>query len=478
MYNRNSIFPSYTNLSDIRVSLPAPPSRSKIARDVEDLWDIHQSEPHVIIHNDQGIGVPLPSNGYNPNGLSDDNAVNELINRGSHPISEQENLELLRQFEELYQNALSSNESLISSNVGDLKVQIKSSHPSALTLYNGNDTTKLVEALSIIQSAENLSRFEVDQATFPVDEKAKLISFFSKSLPLSNAMLNTNHNILQSLMGNTLNIDHVEDVLAAFGLKAIENPSAITDPAFADHIDAIELAKEDLSLAENLSIISGDVKKSIDNSISNLSNVSSNAFLNNAVAQPIKLCLTMAFNDCSKSAGRIQRHLQNLASDLEKIGVSPSNLNELNHKLNYTKSVQNMSQPETPSFRESTSEKRSAFGIDIIQNFLIQANQDLQNSLMSQNFPTHIQLALLCELYCIQCMLDNCIALRKGKRIDQVLAKKLHKSLISTIKDSKINAQKEENLKNAQESLLAEQKLKTINDLETAKKDNLISERS
>ena len=146
--------------------MPNSPSRNVAMRTTSELWKIHNSEPHVTAPAEPGISVPYPDNGFNPNGLSETNEANTLINRASVGLDKEEFSDLCQQLDDIYTKRLVSDLNLSSMNVGELKEHILEECVGALLIYNESDKDKLIKAFSLCKSLDSLTEDVLGHAQF------------------------------------------------------------------------------------------------------------------------------------------------------------------------------------------------------------------------------------------------------------------------------------------------------------------------
>ena len=471
MFNQNSIFPSYSNLSEIRVNLPQPPSRSKIARGVEDLWNIHMSEPHVVINEDPGVIVPLPDEGYNMEGLSETSDVNVLVNRGGSKLTEKEIIDLSSKLSDIYSSKLKSNESLVNEKTSDVKSEMLNECPGSLLIYNGADKESLVEALSIVQSLEQLASSEIKSAVFPMEVKHMLVSFVNLTEPTRFAILEPNDSIRQKVLNGTIYIDELRLVKQAFGLSDRENPKVnSSNEKLADHLNAIELAELELKLRKSQEISQGICYTSMLHVLRQIDrHFSSDIY--KIVTKPVVDCLKLSCQQTRKYAKRVQSQLLEICAELQNIGVDTRTIKNIHETQKSLELLVNMKDSPVPI--ASKKSHRVVQPMSSVVSFCNQAIGHLSNQLQNSNIVDQVK--ILCEIYTLSCIKDCAISYQRGMRSHQKLSQNLLKAMNDTLDDSKMFSKEETHLNSQKKELNDAQYSLNLESLNKAKEDNLIS---
>ena len=471
MFNQNSIFPSYGNLSEIRVSLPQPPSRSKIARGVEDLWNIHTSEPHIVINEDPGVIVPLPDEGYDMRGLSETSNVNELVNRAGASLSEKEIIDLSSKLLDIYQSKFEINQSLLSERTSEIKQEMLNSNPGSLLIYNGTDKESLIKALSIVQGLEQLSSQELKSAVFPLETKQMLVSFVNLSQPTRFAMLEPNDSIRQKILNGTSVIDELQLVLQAFGLSERENPKVqISNEQLSDHMNAIELAELELKLRKAQEIAQGvcyqsmlHVLRQVDQSFS--------PDIYKIVTKPVADCLKLACQQTRQYAKKVQSKLLEICSELQKLGVDTRTIKNISETQKNLELLIRMKDSPIPQAVQK--QHRVMHPMSSVIQWCDQAVSHIQARVPQSS--TMEQVKLLCEIYTILCIRDCAISYKSRMDSHQKLSQNLLKAMSETLDDSRMFIKEQRNLDSQKKELHVAQHNLNLESLNKAKDENLIS---
>ena len=481
MYSaNNTLFPAYSGLDDIRVSMPNAPTRASAMRNTAQLWDIHTSEPHVSAPSDPGGSVPYPDNGFNPEGLSESSEANTIVNRASAHLSAEDRNELCSDLDTLYTKRLVSDLQLSNMNVGELKEHILQDCPGALLVYNGSDKDSLIKAFSLCKSLETLTSQAVDKSVSPIDEKAKLLSFVSCCEAIREAMLYPDYKIRQMLMGSTDSRDSLDEALESFCLSDDNYLKVNPSDEFKDHKDAIALCELELEITCNLDVMNGNVGKSLQNCLNQILPHIRSFELRNALASTIGHTQRLANKSVKSHAKKSKSALKDLQKSMHDVGVVPELTQGLQGKIARANELEALDVVHSKVDSQSAKgASRSSKELQRVANLLKSAGSSLQRNL---NMPMDA-LAKLCtvaELYTIMCMQDCCIALSLGEdtRLKEC-AENLHKALCAELRQSGIpHIQKlRADVHTAHKDLHSAQSSKTMEALEAAKSNNTISDR-
>lgn len=483
MYNSTrSIFPAYTGLSDIKVALPAPPSRSSIARDVQDLYSIHQSEPHINVLTDPGAISPLPDNGYNPESdYSEINDANILANRGSQYLSSEKKEALLNKLDGIYTRTFSTLLHYSSTNASALKEIMGKECVGALLVYNGSDVDHLIKAFALVKSLEQLIDEVVEESTFTEEAKAELISFIKPCPSIRDALLLPNHMIRQRLFGSTERRNHIVQALTLFNLLEDQVDLAIRkneSDDFADQKEAVILSELDLSISANSDICSGMVADAINNCIKNLNKELPNNEICKTLVQVLTGVKDLAKLESIKGARACKALMAHLKSDLQEIGVDTSLLKNLKTKEIKLDAIINAKKPNVSVDSKTLNvAKRRSDSLNHTKQFLNVIKKEIEKLLPMYSRSPEAYLCLTCELYCIMCCIDCCTALSLGNTSLEDCIKNLHSALVQEV--SSCNIEPFSSLRRcvveAERDLKIAQNEKTLNALESAKSENAIS---
>jgi hypothetical protein len=487
MFNSTrTLFPAYSNLDDVRVALPSPPSRAAVARDVGDLWKIHTSEPHITPLEDPGVAAPLPDNGFDPRrDLPETSPENILANRGGGPLDDKTFMRLSEELQSLYAKCAAENKHLASETAGEIKSHMDRTHPGALFVYNGTNKDLLIKALSLIEALSELSESFVASATFAEEAKASLITFFKVSPAVREAMFLPDPMIRQRLFGNTTTFNNVVEALKAFGLDEDgegRGAAVAADDEFSDFREALALASAELKLHANLSICDGVASRALQHCVSQVTPSVRSSELRAQFRDCVSFVQGLAAKNALKCVADITRVVQGVKADMQRIGVDPATFRKLQLKeqriladAQRAKSVGGARSSAdahiTPrSFNELAETSRMLAGVQAqLEGFLAKTS----------TLPAEHKLALYCELYCVMCLQDCCGALASGAGSITPCAERLYAAicdevLTSETPDTKILAN---DVELAEKSLQSAQVSQTIHLLQKAKSENSISDK-
>ncbi|MHA2135656.1 MAG: hypothetical protein ACXAEN_17070 [Candidatus Thorarchaeota archaeon] len=482
MYNSTrSIFPAYSGIGEIKVSLPAPPSRSSIARDVEDLWNIRNSEPHIEVLEDPGVISPLPDNGFNPEtDLTETSDANILANRGSKYLSSQKKAELLETLEDLYTQNLVSNLALTASGAGRIKAKMNEECPGSLLVYNGSDCDSLIKAYTLIRSLEQLIDKVVDDATFVETAKSEMIEFVKPCAAVRDALLLPNHMIRQKLFGSTESRDKLNRALSLFKLHEDDLQDIRingSDSEYADYEEAIVLAELDLENAANKEICQGIVARAVDNATAQVVSNIGSIELRNAIASTLNEAKLLAHNECVKGNKGLRAMLGKLRNDLQQIGVNPDYLDALRRKEAQAERSARLLRKDVPQIQPNIRGSRRAHDeLKRLPNQLAQVCQQLQH-MSAQRLSPDARLATNAELYTLLCAKDATMGLARSQNVLKECARRLHEALLAEVKQSPKLRKLQNAVVSAKSDLKSAQVSKTMEQLEQAQSENAISDK-
>jgi len=480
-----TLFPAYSDISDVRVALPSPPSRARVARDLNDLWEIHQSEPHITPLSDPGVDAPLPmEDGFDPNGLSDNSPENILVNRIASHATKSELSSFEDALRKIYPTILDANRNLKGTQVGALKNQIMSVCPGALLVYNMNDPQKLIQALSLVQALQKLSVDLVDAAEFPDETKEQLISYIGKSPSLRKALLLPNFSIQQKLLGNTESYDNLSEALSLLGKLPTSNPAQeiVVNDEFQDHRDAVSIAETLYNARICYDIACGLARKAILRSLNCVKAVLVSKDAAQACAQLINHVEKLNHSVLSVNSDKLCYSYGKVKKTLEDISAAPSAVSAIDQKISDVKvdCKQCTPVPIDPKLVVGPLCKVSQ---DSLQRSISNLNLQIAN-LHAKLQPIDKASAAFCgiciELACLKSFVDCCESLKNKSSCDyNLLCQRLYQDVVGLLKrssDPKLTALRRE-LESCQNSLETAQNLKTITSLKKANSENIISDK-
>lgn len=485
MFNKTrTLFPSYSGAGDVKVSLPNAPSRASAQRDTESLWEIHTSEPHVVANSDPGISVPLPDDGFDPQGLSESNEANILVNRGGSHASDSSFEALREELDEIYTETLVSNLNLSSLSLKDLKDYMFENAPGSLLVYNGSNSDELIQAFSLVQSLETLANEKVSSAASTIDAKETLISFIGKVPSVRDALLLPDLNIRQTLLGSTINRNSLSEALSVFGINDDSESQNLNvlkkDDTFFDYKEAVLVAECELKLAVHKEICMGLISRSMENALRQVKPYISSKELVHTLETCVDHCRNLALSESKKYARQLASILEHSIQELKDMGADVQTLESARKKV---KSLENwQARKKLPSVisRKPVQNIRSTNELSKAQLVLQECATQLRQLLKSSNsMPINAKVAMTCELYTLMCFIDCCVCLQKGENSLKDCMVNLHKAFEEELEDSKLSniCELKKALGLANKDLQYAQKSKIMETLTKAKADSKISDR-
>jgi hypothetical protein len=485
MFNTNrGIFPAYSGLGDIQVALPTPPSRSSLARDVEDLWDIHTNEPHVTAASDPGIGVPYPDDGYDPRGLPDDSDVNALINRAGRPLTAASQADLLSKLNEQYTDRLVTNLQISGMSASEIKELMQEKCAGSLLVYNGNDRDKLIQAYTLIKSLEYIVENFVSHSTFSEDAKAEMLTFVSPCPAVRDALVLPEHIIRQRLFGSTESRDSIDHALEIFELSdddvvgSRRNP---LDAEFADHQEKIDFAELELDRAVQRDMVSGDTHKAMYNALNQVLPHVQSSDVRNALTSTIMDVRRGAEDQSKRTSRSLALLMSKLKRDLEQIGVDPRSVDALVAKeaqLREEAQAPTTTPKDAKSVMRGEATSRSPREAARIHRMVGNAIQQIKRAAQAQHMTPQARVCCNVEIYTLMCLQDCCSALSSGGDLSACAANlrgavetELKASEAPQIKPLKYQVAK------SHKDLQSARKSRTMESLNRAKSESLISDK-
>ena len=150
----------------------------------------------------------------------------------------------------------------------------------------------------------------------------------------------SDYQIRQTLLGSTVSRDSLDTALSFYGLNE-ESASMRLNPSdeFKDYKEAIILCECELSQACNLEISSGVVAKALNNCLSQVLRNIMSPELKVALSSVVEHAQNRSLKSAKKSAKQNKEILNNLKSEMLKVGVTPSMTQKLNQKLNTSDTI-------------------------------------------------------------------------------------------------------------------------------------------
>jgi hypothetical protein len=439
--NKRGLFPAYSGLADVSVALPSSPSRSSVARDAEDLWHIHTSEPHVTAESDPGALVPYPDeNGFDPSrDYSETSPANTLVNRASGTLSSSEKSMLLSELNNLYTDMLVDNLRMSRDSAQVIKELMMEEAPGALLIYNGNNTDSLIKAYTLTKSLETLIDQKVRDSEFSANAKSEMISFISPCPSVRDALILPNHLIKQRLFGSTEHRDNLEHALAIFDLDdqvshIRNNPS---DSKYADYLEKINFAELELDKAVQANILHGEASRSIENALSQIIPRIKSPEIKNAVVSTLTEVKRKAASQGKKTSKSLELLMGKLRKDLEDLGADSESLAQLVQKEKmHKRDAETYVEPaRTPKLQRA--HQRPVRELRDLDNSLAQTIAHLHRIYGSSQDPINKSCVAI-EMYTVMCMRDCCAMVASGRNDFDACAQNLKHAVDAEVRESRI----------------------------------------
>ena len=345
-----SIFPSYSGLNEVRVQWPTPPRRSAMARNLNDLWNIHISEPHVTHDLGPGAGAPLPDeDGYDPNTLSEDSSQNVLANRGSVRITLETRNEIHTLLQDVFSKQLEMVRASKKESLFDLKKRVRKECPGTFLVYNGSSTPKLLEAFALCRALEKGAVDWVGSQAYSINAKEEFIEYIKPSAEARHVLLVPDQTIIQQIMNNTVSVDNLENTLRVLGLSSENSYLLENDDQFRDfRLNAAQL-KLKKNLTDRSRLLDGDLSVCFQSFMGQLPSVVTSADCKAAVLGALYRCIGILKTRQLKDAHSLKQIMETLEKDFEEIGVDPALLPQFQQEKAFLQQVQTAAE-ETVDF--------------------------------------------------------------------------------------------------------------------------------
>tara|TARA_Y100000592_G_scaffold100675_1_gene181947 strand:+ start:1551 stop:2987 length:1437 start_codon:yes stop_codon:yes gene_type:complete len=257
-----SIFPAYSGIGEVRVQWPQPPRASSVNRNLKTLWNIHQDNPHVDANQGPGFAVPLPTDGYDPNGFSEDSRVLEFANRGSTPITPEIRTAIGELLQKTFSRVYEVEQADVHSSVFELKDAAREENPGVFCLYNGSSRVQLIKAISLVRALEEAATDWSTEARFSLDAKEEFVEYIKVCPPALAAVIQSKSTLQQNALRNTEAIDHVDECLSLLGISVDSraNPEDIGDE-FEGSALKLKMLTAQRELMERDRLLRGDLSR-------------------------------------------------------------------------------------------------------------------------------------------------------------------------------------------------------------------------
>jgi hypothetical protein len=489
MFTNKGLFPAYSGLGDIEVAMPRPPSRAQVARSVEDLWETHNSEPHVTAPSDPGIAVPYPDDGFDPSrDFSEGSPAGDLVNRAAAPLSSAARDELLDKLSDEYTSKLVSNLQMSGLSPHEIKDAMRRDCAGSLLVYNGNDKDSLIRAYTLIQSLEYVVENFVRHSTFTEDAKAEMLSFISPCAAVRDALILPDHIIRQRIFGSTESHDNLEHALELFDLHDESDSSGSrgnpADAEFADFLEKIGFAELELDRAVQQDIISGDSHRAMYNSLSQVLPTVKSQAIRDALTTAVMGVRRDAEHASKKTAKSLALLMSKLRKDLESLGVDITAIDQLvarerKHRSEADAKITTPANLDSVAGRTKVSAQRPVNELQALGRMFESLASQLNLQAVELMGDPRAELCCRVEIYTVLCMRDCCAALSLGQdmteectqNLKSAVEAELKSSGLASIKPLRADVEKSKNdLKHARMS-------KTMDSLNRAKSESKISDK-
>ena len=423
MFNSTrSIFPSYSGVGEVRVQWPTPPRASSVNRNLKTLWDIHLNTPHVDANDDAGLGVPLPTNGFDPNGFSEDSRVLEFANRGSTPISSEVRAEISELLQKAYNRILEIETSDTTSSAGEIKARAKDEHPGVFCLYNGSSRVRLLEALSLVRALEEVATDWSTAARFSLDSKEEFVEYIKICPAALEAVVQANSVLRQKALNNTIPVDCLDDCLKLLGISESPRANEAPDPEFEGAALKIKLLKTQKEALERDRLLRGDLSRCFHSVCGQLPSILKSRSCVEIAGATLKGCRENLKRRQIRCLNRLKSIYSEIGSEMREAGIDPDTLPSFQNEIAQVQTLEDATEMISPLRLDSQS-CPSTRGYHDKQRSI----QTLQ-SITAQMSPANAGLA--CEISLLLCVCDAIASARgNGDADTQGLSNRLADAL-------------------------------------------------
>lgn len=423
MFNSNrSIFPAYSGVGEVRVQWPTPPKASSVNRNLKTLWDIHSNNPHVDANDDQGIGVPLPTDGYDPNGFSEDSRVLEFANRGSIRISEEVRTEIGELLQKAFNRILELENSDKNASVGELKSKAREELPGVFCIYNGFSRVQLLKAISLVRALEEVATDWSTNARFSLDAKAEFVEYIKVCPAALEAVIQSNSVLRQRALNSTIPVDKIDDCIRLLGISDDTRANGEEDPEFEGSKLKIKLLKTQKEALDRDRLLRGDLSRCFHSVCGQLPAILRSKDCVEIVGSTLRDCREKLKRRQIRCLDRLEALYGQIGDEMRDAGVDPKMLPSLQNEIMAAQKLRNATEMISPLRFDSASCPSTRGYRDKERSI-----QTLQ-SIAQQMTPANAGLA--CEISLLLCACDAIASARtNGTEDTQQLSNRLADAL-------------------------------------------------
>lgn len=413
-----SIFPAYSGVGEVRVQWPTPPRASSVNRNLKTLWDIHLNTPHVDANDDAGIAVPLPTDGFDPNGFSEDSRVLEFANRASTPISDETRAEICELLQKSFNRILEIEMADTSTSVGELKARARDEMAGVFCLYNGSSRIQLLKAISLVRALEEVATDWSTASQFSLDAKEEFVEYLKVCPPALEAVVQSNAILRQRALNSTIPVDHIDECLKLLGISDDACEVDANDPEFEGSALKIQLLKTHKEALGRDRLLRGDLSRCFHSVCGQLPAILQSRNCVEIAGSTLSDCREKLKRRQVRCLDRLETLYGKIGEEMRAVGVDPSTLPSLQNEVSQVRKLREATEMISP-LRLSSEDCPSTRGYHDKERSI----RTLQ-SIVRQMSPENAGLA--CEISLILCACDAIASAQSsGDASSQQLSNKL-----------------------------------------------------
>lgn len=423
MFNSTrSIFPAYSGVGEVRVQWPTPPRASSVNRDLKTLWEIHENNPHVDANADAGLAVPLPTDGFNPNGFSEDSRVLEFANRASTPISAEIRSEICELLQQSFNRILEIETADTTTSIGELKVRAREEIPGVFCLYNGSSRIQLLKAISLVRALEEVATDWSTAARFSLDAKEEFVEYVKVCPPALEAIIQSNSVLRQRALNSTIPVDHVDECLKLLGISDDACIVGEDDPEFEGSALKIKILKAHKEALGRDRLLRGDLSRCFHSVCGQLPAILKSRDCVEIAGSTLSDCRENLKRRQIRCLDRLEKLYVKVGEEMLEVGVDPSTLPSLQNEISQIQKLRQATEMISP-LRLSTEDCPTTRGYHDKERSI-----KILQSITQQMSPSNAGLA--CEISLILCACD---AIASAQNIGDATTQQLSNKLADAI---------------------------------------------
>lgn len=327
MFGKSALFPAYTSLDEISVTLPKGMSAKSLARNTHDLRAEYLQNPHIIVDQDPGIRVPLPDNGFDPRSLSETSPTSILFNRGSGDISEKERLEIKDRVQQKLIEELRDNESFSTMSPASIRDELYKTNPGSLLIYNGGNVDKLRAADALVSAVLSEASSWVSEGHDAVPKKKSFLAYLKPCAPIRDASVLGDNILRQRVRTQTQKVDTLDQALLLLGLDLPVDMQG--DASLRDHNLCVNIASSKLKLGVFDVVVDSQVSETLIHACEFVKSLESSGELGYYATRVCNATMFLLCSHVNSEIETLKRLQATVERDLSAAGIDTGKLKDL-----------------------------------------------------------------------------------------------------------------------------------------------------